>query len=177
MFYLHHQILKHYSVSNTLYAVLLFFELLQIIYYPVHKTLPGLWPSAVTKGVQDVLHFVEVSGVWEVIGEAALFMFLVVMFVVYALNVCFVLYEVFKKEYKTKEPNMIAYKYISYVGILTKTILFIPTIYACLSFIMANSESFPMTISNALFGPIAALSVPTLILLFINTINFSIFLR
>ena len=177
MFYLHHQILKHYSLSNTLYAVLLVFEMLQMLYYPIHQTLPNLWPSNVTPIIQDILHFVEFSGIWEVIGEAALMVYLIVMFVLYALNVCFVLYEVLKREYKTKEPNMIAYKYISYVGILTKTILFIPTVYACTSFIMANSESFPMTISGSLLGPIAALSVPTLILLFVNTIIFSIFLR
>lgn len=63
-----------------------------MIYYPVHKTLPDLWPSGVTKGVQDVLNFVEISGAWEMIGEAALLIFLIVMFVMYALNVCFVLY-------------------------------------------------------------------------------------
>jgi heme/copper-type cytochrome/quinol oxidase subunit 2 len=72
---------------------------------------------------------------------------------------------------------MIAYKYISYVSIFTKTILFIPTVYACVSFVMANSDNFPMSISGSLYGIIATLSIPTIILLFINTINFDIFLR
>lgn len=72
---------------------------------------------------------------------------------------------------------MIAYKYIAYVGILTKTVLFIPTVYACVSFIMANSDSFPMDITGTLYGAIATLSIPTIVLLFANTINFSIFLR
>ena len=65
--------------------------------------------------------------------------FLIIVFALYAVNVCFIMYEILKKDYKTKESNMIAFKYISYVGMLTKTILFIPTVYACASFIMANS--------------------------------------
>ena len=100
------------------------------------------------------------------------------MFIIYGVNVCFILYEVFKKDYKNKMPNMIIYKYIAYVGIFTKTILFIPTVYACISFILAkNSDTFPMTISSTVYGAIATLSIPTLILLFINTIDFDIFLR
>ena len=82
-----------------------------------------------------------------------------------------------KKDYKNKMPNMIIYKYIAYLGIFTKTILFIPTVYACVSFVLAGSDDFPMTISSTVYGVIATLSIPTLILLFINTINFNIFLR
>lgn len=74
-------------------------------------------------------------------------------------------------------PNIIVYKYIAHVGIFTKTILFIPTVYACVSFILANSDSFPMQISPSIYGAIAGLSIPTLFLLIINTINYNIFLR
>ncbi len=72
---------------------------------------------------------------------------------------------------------MIAYRYIAYVGILTKTVLFIPGVYACVSFVMANTDGFPMKVSGSMYGVIATLSIPTLILLIVNTINFNVFLR
>lgn len=97
MFYLHHQILKHYAVSNQLYVVLLFVEMLQMIYYAFHSSYPDLWPLGVTSTVQKVFHFIEFSGVWEVIGDAALFVFLLIVFALYLVNVCFILYEIFKK--------------------------------------------------------------------------------
>lgn len=106
-----------------------------------------------------------------------LLVYLILAFLLYTINCCFILYEVLKKEYKNQLPNMIIYKYITYVGIFTKTILFIPTVYACVSFILANSTDFPITISSSVYGVIATLSVPTFILLSINTINFNIFLR
>lgn len=74
-------------------------------------------------------------------------------------------------------PNMIIYKYIAYLGIFTKTVLFIPTVYASVSFILADSDTFPINISPSVFGAVATLSIPTLILLFVNTINYNIFLR
>lgn len=57
MFYLHHQILKHYNVSNIWYAIFLFMEMLQIMYYAVHSTYPDLWPLAATEIVQKAFHF------------------------------------------------------------------------------------------------------------------------
>lgn len=72
---------------------------------------------------------------------------------------------------------MIAYKYISYVGMFTKTILVIPTVYACVSFMVAENEDFPFTINNSMYAAIAAISIPTIMLLFINIVNFNIFLR
>ncbi len=72
---------------------------------------------------------------------------------------------------------MLAFKYISNVGILTKTVLFIPTVNACVSFIMANSSTSAIQISSTLYGAITVISIPTLILLLINTADFIIFLR
>ena len=72
---------------------------------------------------------------------------------------------------------MIVFNYISHVGIFTKTILFIPVIHACATFIMANTSKYPMNIKPELYGVIAAISIPTLIFLLISTINFTIFLR
>lgn len=73
---------------------------------------------------------------------------------------------------------MLAYKYISNIGIFTKTILFIPTVNACLSFIMANTNAErAIQIPDELYGVVTVLSIFTLILLLINSINFIIFLR
>lgn len=73
---------------------------------------------------------------------------------------------------------MIAYKYMAYVGILTKTVLLIPTVNATLSFIASSpSNSQGVQISSAWYGTIAAVSIPTFILLLLNTINYVIFLR
>jgi len=58
MFYLHHQILKYYSVPNKLYAVLLVIEMLQMIYYGMHSTYPNLWDGPVLPVIQQILHFV-----------------------------------------------------------------------------------------------------------------------
>ena len=58
MFYLHHQVIKHYSVSNQLYGVLLLIEMLQMIYYGIHSTYPNLWRLSITDTIQKIFTFI-----------------------------------------------------------------------------------------------------------------------
>jgi hypothetical protein len=73
-----------------------------MIYYAIHSTYIDLWPVPITGILQNILHYFELSGLWEAIGDGALLVFLLLVFFAYLINVGFILYEIFKKDYKSK---------------------------------------------------------------------------
>lgn len=84
-----------------------------------------------------------------------------------------ILYEVFKREDSTNSINILAIRYISWLALLTKTILYIPFIHAFLAF----TDRSVYLISESLFTPYAIISSLGLLFLLINTYIFILFIR